>query len=86
LAIPEPGATTTSGERSRGSNRVNRGGSWNNNPANCRLANRNRNTPSNRNNNLGFRLARIPSRSRRLPEGTDSSPARLQFWRRQNAF
>jgi len=34
-----------------------RGGSWNNEPANLRSANRNRNTPDNRNNNLGFRLA-----------------------------
>ena len=43
--------------------RVNRGGSWNNNAQNCRSANRNRNTPTNRNNNLGFRVARIPSGS-----------------------
>jgi hypothetical protein len=35
-----------------------RGGSWNNNPRNDRSANRNRNEPGNRNNNLGFRLAR----------------------------
>ena len=41
----------------RASNRVNRGGSWNNNPQNCRAANRNNNTPANRNNNVGFRLA-----------------------------
>jgi hypothetical protein len=41
----------------RGSNRVNRGGSWNNNAMNCRSANRNNNTPENRNNNLGFRLS-----------------------------
>jgi len=34
-----------------------RGGSWNNNPQNCRSANRNRNTPDNRNNNNGFRVA-----------------------------
>ena len=40
-----------------GSNRVNRGGSWNNNARNCRSANRNNNTPSNRNNNNGFRLS-----------------------------
>ena len=40
-----------------GSNRVNRGGSWNNNARNCRSANRNDNSPGNRNNNLGFRLA-----------------------------
>ena len=42
---------------SSGSNRVNRGGSWNNNAQNCRSANRNNNNPDNRNNNLGFRLA-----------------------------
>ena len=41
----------------KGSNRVNRGGSWNNAPVNCRSANRNRNTPDNRNNNLGFRVS-----------------------------
>ena len=40
----------------KGANRVNRGGSWNNNARNCRSANRNNNTPDNRNNNLGFRL------------------------------
>ena len=39
-----------------------RGGSWNNNPNNLRAANRNRNSPDNRNNNNGFRLARsLPS-------------------------
>ena len=43
-----------------GSNRVNRGGSWNNNARNCRSANRNRNDPDNRNNNLGFRLCLSP--------------------------
>ncbi|NCO34758.1 MAG: hypothetical protein AUJ92_21530 [Armatimonadetes bacterium CG2_30_59_28] len=32
-----------------------RGGSWNNNPNNDRVANRNGNNPENRNNNLGFR-------------------------------
>jgi len=42
-----------------GSNRVNRGGSWNNNAQNCRVSYRNNNTPDNRNNNLGFRIARI---------------------------
>ena len=53
-----------------------RGGSWNNNPANLRSANRNRNTPTNRNNNVGFRLARTLHRqsccdhglSRRAPK------------------
>ncbi|NEP20236.1 MAG: SUMF1/EgtB/PvdO family nonheme iron enzyme [Leptolyngbya sp. SIO4C1] len=33
-----------------------RGGSWNNNPDNCRSANRNRNARDNRNNNVGFRV------------------------------
>ena len=33
------------------------GGSWNNNASNLRSANRNNNTPSNRNNDIGFRLA-----------------------------
>jgi hypothetical protein len=35
-----------------GSNRVQRGGNWNNNAQNCRSANRN--------NNIGFRLASAP--------------------------
>jgi len=48
-----------------GSNRVKRGGSWNNNARNVRAANRNRNDPGNRNNNLGFR----PVSSRQRPEG-----------------
>lgn len=39
-----------------GSNRVIRGGSWNNNAQNLRSGNRNNNDPGNRNNNLGFRL------------------------------
>lgn len=38
-------------------NRVLRGGSWNNNASNCRVANRNNNDPDNRNNNIGFRLS-----------------------------
>jgi len=37
-------------------NRVLRGGSWNNKPGNLRSANRNRNNTDNRNNNNGFRL------------------------------
>ncbi|MEB3298866.1 MAG: SUMF1/EgtB/PvdO family nonheme iron enzyme [Candidatus Sericytochromatia bacterium] len=41
----------------RGSNRVIRGGSWNNDASNTRAANRNNNNPDNRNNNIGFRLA-----------------------------
>ncbi|MBE9140828.1 hypothetical protein IQ254_27125 [Nodosilinea sp. LEGE 07088] len=33
-----------------------RGGSWNNNPRNCRSACRNNNNPDARNNNNGFRV------------------------------
>ena len=33
-----------------------RGSSWNNNPANCRAANRNYNNPADGNNNIGFRV------------------------------
>jgi hypothetical protein len=41
--------------------RVVRGGSWaNNNPQNYRAANRNRNNPHNRNNNIGFRVVVVP--------------------------
>ncbi|MBO0756737.1 MAG: SUMF1/EgtB/PvdO family nonheme iron enzyme, partial [Bradyrhizobiaceae bacterium] len=40
------------------SSRILRGGSWNNNnPDNLRSANRNRNQPDNRNNNISFRVA-----------------------------
>ncbi|MCA9526808.1 MAG: hypothetical protein KC549_11000 [Myxococcales bacterium] len=46
------------GGRQRGSNRVNRGGSWNNSARNVRAAYRNGNSPGNRNENLGFRLSR----------------------------
>ena len=49
---------------------MNRGGGWNNNPARVRSANRNRNTPTNRNNNVGFRLAE----SAALPECAGASP------------
>jgi len=48
------------GFRPQGSNRVNRGGSWNNNANNCRVANRNNNTPDN-SNNIGFRACLSPA-------------------------
>lgn len=44
-----------------------RGGSWNNKPANLRSANRNRNNPDNRNNNLGFRLVHSACQSQEPP-------------------
>ena len=49
-----------------GSYRVVRGGSWNNNPRNCRSANRNRNNPANTNNNNGFRVC-CPASARKPP-------------------
>lgn len=57
-----------------GSNRVKRGGSWNNNARNCRSANRNNNDPSNRNNNLGFRLASTVQGQGRVPSGVARVP------------
>ena len=55
-----------------GSNRVKRGGSWNNNSDNCTSSNRNNNDPSNRNNNNGFRLVSTLS-------GTGPHPGRPAF-------
>ncbi|MBQ4328132.1 MAG: SUMF1/EgtB/PvdO family nonheme iron enzyme [Lentisphaeria bacterium] len=47
---------------SSGSFRVIRGGSWNYFARNCRSADRSYDSPGNRNNDLGFRLALVPSR------------------------
>jgi hypothetical protein len=44
--------------------RVLRGGSFNNDTRNLRAANRNRNAPDNRNNNIGFRCVRDVERRR----------------------
>jgi hypothetical protein len=60
-----------------GSNRVYRGGSWNSNARNVRAAYRNANDPGNRNDNLGFRLAREQERAGRPapdPTGAASGP------------
>ena len=59
---------------SGGSNRVNRGGSWNNDPDNCRVANRNNDNPDNRNDNIGFRLANTGTRQ---PLGLYAGSARV---------
>ncbi|MCF6153833.1 MAG: hypothetical protein E3K36_00975 [Candidatus Brocadia sp.] len=52
-----------------------RGGSWNNEGNRCRCANRNRNNPDNRNNNIGFRCAStqiLRGHPRRKPESLSS--------------
>ncbi|MFN6138478.1 MAG: formylglycine-generating enzyme family protein, partial [Planctomycetota bacterium] len=53
---------------STGSNRVGRGGSWNDGAAYCRSALRDGNAPDDRNNYLGFRLALSPSGIPKSPE------------------
>ncbi|MFH1009583.1 MAG: SUMF1/EgtB/PvdO family nonheme iron enzyme [Candidatus Latescibacterota bacterium] len=49
---------TPKGQVEKSSNRVVRGGSWNNDATWMRAGLRNNNTPSNRNNNVGFRAAK----------------------------
>lgn len=61
------------GSGAEGSNRVIRGGSWNNNANNARVSNRNNNNPNNRNNNNGFRLACSSKQQ------TDSEQAPVSF-------
>lgn len=73
-----------------GSNRVLRGGSWNNNANNCRVANRNNNNPTNSNNNNGFRPVRS-SETRCLQRQQDSDPVAVLSappnagWQREQA-
>ncbi|WP_300452859.1 SUMF1/EgtB/PvdO family nonheme iron enzyme [Accumulibacter sp.] len=52
------------GEFVAGALRVLRGGSWNNSGRNVRSAQRNRNEPGKRNDNVGFRLALAPESRR----------------------
>lgn len=47
-----------------GSNRLLRGGNWDNNAENVRCSNRNNNGLANENNNIGIRLVSTPLRSR----------------------
>ena len=56
--------SSRSGKGVRSKVRVLRGGSFNNDTRNLRAANRNRNAPGNRNNNIGFRCIRDVERSR----------------------
>ena len=73
-----------SGGRSQSSNRLNRGGNWNNPAANRRTANRNRNQPTNRTTNNGFRLALNSAgkeaHALRLPGRTDARQPAKGMW------
>jgi hypothetical protein len=66
-----------------GKNRkVLRGGSWNNNANNVRTSNRNRNNPTNRNNNVGFRCANTSMRVAEMPQWQTATVARAIGWQR----
>ena len=54
-------------------NRVLRGGSWNNDTNNLRSSNRNDNTPGNTNNNNGFRVASTQGCAGKLPREDHAS-------------
>jgi len=58
-----------------GSNRLLRGGNWNNDSSNCRVAYRNNNNPNNSNNNIGFRSVRSSEDSPQREN--DSDPAAI---------
>ena len=57
LEQTHPYSDTAQSRQRLSQNRVLRGGSWINEPQNLRAANRNHNTPDNRNQNNGLRLA-----------------------------
>lgn len=66
--------TGSCGRGRTGSKRVIRGGSWNSNARNVRAANRNANDPANRNDNLGFRVARAHEQvGRSAPDQTSAA-------------
>ena len=62
-----------------GSFRVSRGGSWGNNLGDCRSAGRYDYNPSNRGNDLGFRVARSQSATVTRPEMEKTEPVRKVF-------
>jgi formylglycine-generating enzyme required for sulfatase activity len=64
---PQDGSVWAGGDATY---RVLRGGSWNNTPDNLRSSNRNNNQPTNRNNNVGFRLASTLIRRSRRDHGS----------------
>ena len=55
-----------------GSRRVDRGGGWINSARNCRSSDRYRFNPAFRSNSLGFRVAQVPSASKKLASGAES--------------
>ena len=59
-----------------GSNRVRRGGSWDNSAANLRASNRDDDTPSDSDDNLGFRCA--SSRTARRAVSKDAAPEHIE--------
>lgn len=72
-----------------GSNRVIRGGNWNNDASNCRVAYRNGNSPSNNDNNNGFRSVRSSEKSPQWEHNSDpaSLPSAPSYpaWQSENA-
>ena len=56
--IPANALDPRSGSGGSDPNRVNRGGRWNNDASNMGAAGHDENTPSNQNNNIGFRCLR----------------------------
>jgi hypothetical protein len=85
---------TDDGRQRKSQNRVLRGGSWINDPQNLRAANRNHNSPDNRNDNVGFRLAgaseqRSGGSQNQLPDlfhcgGQTQGPRHVSKQRRQS--
>ena len=67
------------GEREQHTNRVVRGGSWNDNARNVRAAYRNAWHPTNTNDNVGFWLARESRRASSTPDGAGERAPALPF-------
>ncbi len=71
------------GHDHKGTKRVLRGGSWNNNARNTRSAYRNNAHPDNRDNNIGLRLARAqPGAGEPLLTRSRSRPRASGSWRK----
>jgi len=64
-----------------GSNRVIRGGSYNNDAGNCTSSNCNNNNPSNNNDNNGFRLVCSAA-----PQGRTAAPVGIQFPEKRDKY